>query len=163
MLRKFRFVLAGILIIVVNQAVTYAVSAAQAQSLLAPGTTRYAVVSTTSSTSTTSGTWADLAGLVTNITVPSGKHGDVIILFCGDSNTQSVTSVRAKVGGYFAAPSASEIRYNPPAGGSESRCANFYLLNVPAGTRAVKVQWAGTSGQYSWMFSRSMIVLVNMH
>jgi hypothetical protein len=163
MFRRFKLVFAGLAIIAGNQAVSYAVSAAAPQSLLAAGTSRYAVVSTTSTATTTSGSWGNLPGLSAAINIPVGKHGDVLIFFCGDSTTQSITQVRAKVGTLIAAPGSAEIRYNPPASGAETRCANFYKTGVASGSMAVSIQWASTPGQNSLMFSRSMIVIVNIH
>jgi len=165
MLHKFRFVIAGVIIILVNQVVSFAVSASMPVSLRPAGTTRYAMVTASNATSTSVQlSWADISSLSQTITIPSGKRGDVMVLFCGatTSDESGVSQyVRALVGGAAASPSESVM---VPTGQKTKHCANFYRLNVPEGTRNVRMQWHN-----SWeiathrMYDRSMIVIVNIH
>jgi hypothetical protein len=164
MLHKFRFVIAGILIVAANLAVSYGVLAARTQAQLPAGSTIYAVASSTSGTANSSGTWQDLSGLSTKVTIPTGKHGDVLVFFCGEMTTASIVMVQAKVAGSAASPGSMQLTTNPPTtAGSETRCAQFLKTGVTAGTKTVKMRWWSTSGYTSTMLNRTMYVVVNVH
>jgi hypothetical protein len=93
-----------------------------------------------------------------------GKHGDFIILFCGATTTASGQldePVRALVGGVAAPPSEAIMNVNNVF--RQARCANFYKLNVTAGTRTIKMQWHSLAAIDIHLADRSMIVIVNVH
>ncbi len=161
MIKKSHLILAGILVVLSSAIVSYAVSAAVPETVLAAGSTRYAVASTTSSTSTSSSTMVDLPSLSTHISIPSGKHGDVIIWFCGYGNTPTFASAQAVVNSTVALPSGTSILNSTTYG--QSGCFNFYLLNVASGTKTVKMRWKSGGGMTSTMDERNMLVLVNIH
>ena len=76
MLHRFRFVIAGILIILINQAVTFAVSASMPTALLPAGSTRYATAASTSTENVNNLVgWADVPGMTKYITIPSRQDG----------------------------------------------------------------------------------------
>ncbi len=168
MLSRFKLFIAGVMVVVTSGVVSYAVSAAVPQSLLAAGSTRYAVASVPSVNyiTTTSNSFNDVAGLSTSITIPNGKHGDALVFFCGSTFATSTTTwVRALVAGAAASPGRLLLEenngYDP-----EGVCANFYKANLTGTGRpmTVKMQWmSNTSGMESYMSGRSMIVIINIH
>jgi hypothetical protein len=159
-LRKFRFVIAGLTIIVANQALGYAVQAARPETALAAGNTRYYVAQAASLVSTGSKLWQDIPGMSTTITMPSGKHGDVMLLFCGVAATAGEDLLlRATIGGTPAVPQDTVLTEWTAAA---SNCAFFYKLGLATGSKAVKVQWHATS-VYISLVQRSLMVMVNMH
>lgn len=163
MLLKSRFVFAGFAVIVAALLLSYAASAASTEGSLTAGTTRYAVVSATNNIYTNFNTFVGLPGLSTTITIPSGKKGDVMVSFCGEVWSDGYLVVRALIGGVVAAPPQMEL-FN---GGNdfESRCANFYRLNVPSGNVPVKMQWMGlySYAGTQWIIDRTMMVTANIH
>jgi len=163
MLNRFKIPVIVVATVLLNQVVSRAVSAGTPAAFLPPGTTRYAVASASSGANTTSGSMSNLPGMSASITIPEGRRGDVFVLFCGDLYTTSTTLVQAMIGGTVALPGALQLRASPPGGFSESRCGNFYKLNVGAGTKTIRIQWASTPGQLSTMLNRSLLVTVNIH
>ena len=159
MFRKLRFVIAGIALIAANQAVSFAVSASMPESLRPAGSTRYAAVGSSTLALTTQTAFSDLADMTTSITIPAGKHGDVFVLFCGETFSLSVTKVRAIIAGQESNP----IQLQDSTSGAQSRCASFFRFNVPEGSKNVRVQWAGSTATVQSMNQRSMIVIVNLH
>ncbi len=160
MLKKFKLPLVIVVIVLLNQAVTYAVQAAVPTALLPGGTTRYTVAQATGMISTSSNlVWAE-TGLSKAISIPVGKTADVIVLFCANTVSSSYMQAQVLVGTSVAAPGLVQLRNHGDVGG-ESQCANFYAVAVPAGIRTVKVQWKGYDTQTQWMYERSMIVIVN--
>lgn len=165
MLRKFRFVIAGLLIIVANQAVSYAVSAAVPSSLLAAGTTRYALVEKETQLNIVSFSDWEPTLLATSVTVPTGKTADVIVLFCGvASSGNSFIKVRARLGTALLVPNAggTGISLSSLSSSIQSKCVNFYKTGVGAGTKTVAIEWHAASS-LAHLFSRSMIVILNIH
>lgn len=161
MLRKFRFVVAGLAIILANQAVGYAVHAAMPDTALAAGSTRYYVASRAAYEVTSSTTWKTLSGMSTTISIPSGKHGDVMVLFCGTGGaTGGSLYVRAVIGGAAAVPGSILLT---DVSTYESHCTYFYKLGLSAGSRAVTMQWHTSTGGTAAMGNLSSIVMVNIH
>ena len=152
MLHRFRFVIVGILIILVNQAVTFAVSASMPNALLPDGSTRYAAVYATSTEFSLSPSWQDMPDMTKYITIPTGQTADVMVIFCGSSFTgePAYLSVRALIRDVLASPSEFQLQVSDTAGRS-SHCAIFLKTNVTAGSPAVKIQWdeAGRLSRYS--------------
>ena len=165
MLRKMKIPIIVIVIVLLNQAAGYAVHAAMPDAFRPAGTTRYAVVSASDEVSTSSYGWVNIPGLSQSITIPSGKRGDIMILFCGVikvSTSPMNQWVSAQVGGSRATPSA--VLLETTALARESRCSNFYKLNVAAGTKTVRMQWSIDSpAATQYLTERSMIVIVNIH
>ena len=164
MQNRLKLALAAIVIFVGTLAMSPTVFAAVPESFVAKGYTRYAAVGATNTVNTTSQTYADVPNLTTSIKIPSGKKGDVFVFFCGAPTSESSLDVRALVGGAATSPNQMPLRGTSTS--SESRCANFFVLGVSAGTKDVKMQWKdggiiGTNTQ--GMTSRSMIVVVNIH
>ena len=164
MSRKSRFVVAGIILVAASVAVTLAVSAAVPSNFLPAGTTHYAV-SSVSSASTHSLTFGPVPGLYQTFYVPGGAHADILIFFCGDFGvtlTNVNTYMRAVVNGALATPSIATID-----GGLTSlptRCANFNMLNVPSGTKTVRMQWSVSNGAATAnMQNGTMTLIVNIH
>jgi hypothetical protein len=83
-----------------------------------------------------------------------------MVLFCAVASTSDFIEIRATIGGAVMSPSVSQILSAP--GATESRCANFYKGGLPAGTRTVQMQSITGGGVPSVLFSRSMIVIVNV-
>ncbi len=145
----------------------YAASAAQLLPLgLQPsGTVRVGAVSAFNAINTSSTSFVDLPGLATSFSIPTGKHGDVIIQFSGEVNSPSALYVRTVVDGSVADPNNAG---NGPQvfwgvnGGATTQGFNFYKFGLVAGSHTVKLQWRGLSGS-QFMSYRSMIVLVNIH
>ncbi len=162
MVQKLRLPIIILIIVVLNQAAGYAVHAAMPDSLLAGGTTRYAVADATALITTTSTTLVDMPGLVTSITIPAGKVGDVMVFFCGNVQSDSYASVSARVAGVTASPGVVQLN-SAGAGGLQSQCVNFYRLGVPSGAKTVKMMWRGAGGAQQSLLHRSMIVIVNLH
>jgi hypothetical protein len=160
MLRKFQLVIAGIVIIAANQAVSFAVSAARPAGSLPAGTVRFTVAEAEATTTTNQTTYYDVIGLAAPFTVPNGQHGDVMVVFCGEMEASAGLAVRATVGGVVATPSKTAMWHATTIG--ESRCAVFYRLSVPAGSYNAKIQWSVPSG-IGYMYYRTMIVTVNNH
>ena len=161
MLHKLRFVIAGLVIILVNQVVTFAVAARVPQSLRPSGTTRYAMAQTTTTAdNTSSGNWIP-TGLATSVTVPAGKKADVMVVFCsvgdGDGN---VISVRAKIGGAVLLPSPGVTLMSVSFTGSH--CATFYKTGVGEGTKIVRAEWRSFAAGAN-LLERSMIVTLNTY
>jgi hypothetical protein len=160
MLRKLRFVIAGLILILANQAVGYAVQAARPETALAAGNTRYYVLSHPGSSITSSTAWTNLPGMSTSFTIPSGKHGDVIMLFCGLGGvTGGNLGVRALIGAAAALPSSNILT---DVSTYETHCAQYYKLGLGAGSRTIQMQWHTTGGT-SAMSELSLLVLVNIH
>jgi hypothetical protein len=161
MLRKLRFVIAGLVIIAANQAAGYAVHAAMPNTALAAGSTRYYVLSRAAYASTSSGAWTNVSGMSTTINVPAGKHGDVMVLFCGSAGaTGTPLYVRAMVGSAAALPSSKLLTNISSYAGN---CAQFYKLGLSAGSRNLKMQWQTNGGGTGAMGELTMIVLLNIH
>lgn len=161
MLQKFKLPIVILVIVVLNQAAGYAVHAAMPETLLASGTTRYAVAQATGMIYMSSTSLVD-TGLSKTITIPAGKTGDVMVFFCANTQSQSYAYAYALVGSVGASPGLVQLRNHGDVG-SESQCVNFYRLGVPAGTKTVKIQWKGYDTLGQWMYQRSMIVIVNIH
>jgi hypothetical protein len=162
MLRKFRFVIAGLAIIVANQAVTFAVSAAKPEILLPAGTVGLAVVEAETTISTSSVTaWVDVPGTPTSVNIPTGKTGDMIILFCGEMVADSGLNTRALISGLTTKPPRMTL-WHAGTEQAQGRCAIFYRTGVPAGNQLVKMQWHVSSGSAT-MYNRVMLVIVNIH
>ena len=165
MLHKFRFVIAGIVFILVNQVVTFAVSASMANALLPAGTTRYAAATASDSLYiAVADGWKDITGMTKYITIPGGQKADVFVIFCGgvaSSNTQYL-NLQAYIGGTLAGPG---IQVFPLVTTYRNQCALFQRLNVPAGSPAIKLKWSvGAFDNYEAnMAERSMIVIANLH
>ena len=101
----------------------------------------------------------DMAGMATSITIPSGKKGDVMVVFCAENSVSSpgYIQVRAMAGGSL----LSSPVYLDAATSVTNHCASFYKLNVPAGPRTVRMEWqAGTEAS---LWDRNIIVIVNIH
>jgi hypothetical protein len=160
MIRTSRLVVAGLLVVLTSGLVSYAVSAAVPGALLTAGTTRYAVSQGLNHVTTFETVFKNLPGLSTTITIPGGKKGDVMIVFCGQATTTAIMHVRALVGGAVASPGQVLLHENSPQAGN---CAIFSKLGVSAGTKTVTMQWQTYSGSVSDMYARSMIVIVNLH
>ncbi len=159
---NFRLAIAGIIVVAASGLVSYAVSAAMPDSLVPAGGTRYAAVGTGTEALTSDPMYTDLAGVSTNISIPSGKHGDVFVFFCGETwSTTSAAMVHAVIAGTASAPV--QLREVEGTAARESQCANFFKLGVGAGTRNVKMQWASRDGNQQAMYQRSMFVVVNIH
>lgn len=94
--------------------------------------------------------------------LPVGKHGDVLVLFCGQSAGTGTILVQALVGGVAANPGAWLLLGTSGTTEDESRCANFYKPNVTAGTKAVNMQRQTSSGP-PMLWVPSMIVILNIH
>ena len=166
MISKSKLVIAAILIVIASVAMDQVVSAAVTDSLLAAGTTRYAFVTAANPVSTSLITYSNLPGMSTDITIPPGKVGDVMILFCGGTVAIHYTMARARIGSLGTSPSEVTLREPGDIGGGENQCANFVRKGVPAGTHTVRIQWRGASawpGETQWMYERNMIVVVNLH
>ncbi len=161
MLERFKLPIVIVVIVLLNQAVSYAVQAAVPNAYLTSGTTRYAVAQASTTITTTSTTLVD-TGLSKAISIPAGKTGDVIVLFCADVISPSFAYAQAMVGTLAAPPGLVPLRAGGGTGG-ESQCANFYVLGVGAGSKTVKMQWRGYDNQQQMMFHRTMIVIVNIH
>jgi hypothetical protein len=162
MLHRFRFVIAGVLIILVNQAVTFAVSASMPSALLSAGTTRYAAAQASAIADVSSSpSFADIPGMTKYITIPGGQTADVMVIFCGEAASGSASQylVRAQIGGALAVPNWS---YMTVGSGYGNSCISFYRLNVPAGNPAVKIQWRAPTSTVS-MAHRSLLVIANIH
>ena len=161
MLRKFRIPIIVLVTVLLNQAAGYVVHAAMPQALLAQGNTRYAIAQSTS----VSGIfpelgWMDFSGMTKWITIPTGQTGDVMMVFCGESNASSGSLlVRVYVGGVLASPPELTLQQDSDVG---SQCAIFFKANVGEGDKAVKVQWK-TTGSLANMAERSLLVIVNHH
>jgi len=166
MVSRSKLIVAGILFLVASVILNQAVSAAVPNALLPTGTTRYAFVRSSSAVSTTSTSFVNLPGLSTSITIPAGKVGDVMVYFCGQTITESFTTVRVRIGATGGPPSETQIRENTSTGGGETQCAQFAKANIPSGTHTVRMQWRGSTffpGDQQQMFERSMIVVANIH
>ena len=158
MLRQFRFVVAGIAIILANLAASSAVSASMTQAALPVGTTRYAVASATTTVLNGSKSFKDMAGLVTSISIPAGKHGDVMVTFCASVFSGLGVYAQVLVGGLVATPGPMPFPAN-----DLSYCLSFYKVGIAAGIQSVRVQWRVGPGIGSASASaRDMIVTVNI-
>ena len=162
MLQKARFLVGAVLVVLTSAAVSYAVSAAVPDSLRPAGSTRYAVAQSTAATSDNSGDagFENMADMATSISIPAGKKGDVMVVYCGETVTgdASTIRVRAMAGGSLLGPPNVPMDTVTTAG---MDCATFYKLNVPDGTRTVRMQWHAYTSATIW--SRTMIVTVNIH
>jgi len=162
MLNRHRLVIAGLVVVLTSALVSYAVSAAVPSALRPSGTTRYAMVQSTSQTTdddSDSGFEA-MQGMATSINVPAGMKGDVIVVFCGETSAVSPTwiEMRAKAGGSVLAPTSVFMG----AGSTQvNHCATFYKNNIPEGTRTVKIEWYAST--LASVHDRNMIVIVNIH
>jgi hypothetical protein len=158
MLRKLKFVVAGLIIIFANQAVGYAVHAAMPDTALAAGTTRYYIVSTTTAWGTTKTTW-DLVPDTITINIPSGKHGDVMILYCASSTASGKSYVRATIAGTPAVPSSVLFAEVPGYG---AHCAHYYRLGLAAGYKGIVLQAHTSAGGSMVLGERTLLVTVNI-
>jgi len=169
MSRKFSVVIGGIAVIALIEAtlaLSSSVSAAVANSLRPAGSTRYAMVQSTTEAydNAVDSGFEDMPGMATSISVPTGKKGDVMVVFCGATSAESAAwiALRAKAGGSVLSPTAVHVDaeldavFNP-----RNHCATFYRNNLPEGTRTVKMQWYTGTGASVW--DRNMIVTVNIH
>jgi hypothetical protein len=107
-----------------------------------------------------------MPGLSASITVPAGKVGDVIVVWCGMVASDSAMMVRALIGGSVGKPDNMQVRIQHAEVGAETTCATFYRGSIPAGTRTVKMQWAAHMlypSTQQRMFNRSMLVILNLH
>jgi len=166
MLHKLRFVIAGLVIILINQAVSFAVSASVPDSFRPSGSTRYAVASASDTVPTSSLTFVNIPNLSQSITIPSGKQGDVFVSFCSQLNV-NLPSVfvyaRALVGSSQASPGSMTLD-GATYPSTQTRCATFYKLNVAEGTKTVRMQWAISNAAAAvFAYQRSMLVTVNIH
>lgn len=166
MLHKLRFVLAGILIIVVNQAVTFAVSAHMPDALLAAGTTRFATAavghSVVAQVITTGVGFVDVTGVTKFITIPSGQTADVMVIFCAE--IFSTTAVNAKVRALIR-----DVAIDPDYVGVDvlknntNRCMLFHKDAVSAGSPAIKIQVQPQNGDNVSVSGKSLVVIANLH
>ena len=164
MLHKYRFLIAGIVIVLVNQAVTFAVSAYVPGALLTAGTTRYATQSSTATTSVSNGAgFVDLPGMLKYITIPSGEKGDVMVVFCSDfgSTTSDYGWIRVLIGGVSA--SGSDLQVEFEGASYTSQCGVFTRSNVPEGNPSIKVQMEVTTGTAGVAYHPNMVVILNSH
>jgi len=165
MLHRLRFVIAGVIIIMVNQAVSFAVSAGMPATMRPAGTTRYAVAYVDDAF-TNSVEWANIPGLSQSITIPSGKRADVFVSYCGEHTADydgEELYVHALVGGSNATP-GSALLEAASRFSSITRCASFYKLNVAAGTKTVRMQWAARfDGDRTFLMKGRIIVTINIH
>jgi hypothetical protein len=162
MWHKYRFVIAGLVIILVNQLVSFAVSASRPEAFLPSGTTRYAAayLSTNYGLSYT-GNWLDLPGMTKYISIPEGQTADLMIHFCilMTPNTAPHVAVRATVRGQPAKPYW--VQFTPSAAQS-NMCADFYLTGVTAGQPPVKIQMDVPPGTIN-LAEAVMLVTANLH
>lgn len=163
MLRKLKVAAIVLVAVLLNQVAGYVVHAAVPDAFLASGSTRYAVAYAADEITNSSNTYADIPGMRASISIPEGKRGDVLLLFCAESWTDGATRVAPWIAGAYGTPSSTQIRISPPGGFAESRCFNFHRLNVHAGTKIVKMQWREAGGGTSSLGVRHMIVIVNLH
>ena len=165
MLRKLRIPIIIVVTAVLTQAIGFAVHAGLPDTLRPAGSTRYAVASADSDF-TDSTTWSTIAGLSQSISIPAGKYGDVFISYCADQNgtfAGELLRVRALLGGSSALP-ASALLPVESTSFYVTKCASFYKLNVPDGSRTVRMQWAAQSeGEKNWIVQGRMIVTINIH
>jgi len=168
MFRKLRIPIVIVVTALLTQAVGLAVQAAVPGALRPPGTSRYAAVAAEDEVSISGALdWEDLPGMSQSITIPTGKRGDVFVFFCGMSASTggafTLMYVRAMVGGSSAAPSS--LRLNSSSSYfEEARCAGFHKLNIPAGAKAVHMEWMVNDLTGAPKMSvRNMIVIVNLH
>jgi hypothetical protein len=163
MLRKLKLPIIGLVFVLANQAVGFAVHAAMPDAFLAQGTTRYAVAQSATSEVTHSGAWATVPGMYTTISIPAGKVGDVMGIFCGDAyadHNATALQVRAVVAGIVAAPGYVNFQNEQVV---QHQCATFYRTGVGAGTNVVGIQWRSSDGLDTVrLWQRSMIVTVNI-
>lgn len=129
------------------------------------GSYRVTAVSATNSINTTSTTFVDVPGLVTRVTIPTGKVGDLVIEFSGEVNAADGVFARAQVDGANALPNGvspvqlfSSININT---GSSTHGFNWYKFGVGAGLHKVAIQWKGLGGS-EFMSNRSMVVLASI-
>ena len=164
MLHKFRFVIAGLIIILVNQAVTFAVSARMPNALRPAGTTRYAMAQSDAQLYVGPVAAWQPSGLATSVTIPAGKTADVTVLFCSEGYAAgNAIFARAKIGAALLAPNSagSGVRLIAGTNNLESHCVNFYRAAVSDGTKTVKVEWSATHVS-AYLQDRSMIVILNI-
>ena len=162
MFRKLRIPIVIVVTALLTEAVGLAVQAAVPGALRPSGVTRYAVASANDSVSMSSTSWVDIPGLSQSITIPSGKRGDVFISFCGNGEVVAgspLSWVRAMVGGRMTEPPAFALS----GSGNDTDCAEFYKLNVAAGTKNVRMQWGLFGAGTLSVHARVMIVTVNIH
>ena len=166
MLRRFKIPVIVLATVLLNQAAGYAVHASMPDALRPAGTTRYAVAQSTDNVTLTSGDpWSDLPGVATSISIPSGKRGDVMIVFCAEAEGNDAgLHARAHIGGALAVPDQTLLQNVEP---KASQCTLFYKANVRAGTRMVKIQWMPAGGAVGvstvGIRDRSMFVTINIH
>jgi hypothetical protein len=163
MLHKFRFVIAGVLIILVNQVVTFAVSASMPSALLPAGTTRYAAAhNNTAYGIDETGDWQDLVGMTKYITIPAGKTADVFVSFCTQLNkvTGSYVHVRGLIRSAVSLPAVQVMELTTQA---TVHCANFYWTNVAAGQPAIKMQVYVPLATSAQVHNATMFITVNVH
>ena len=165
MLRKYRYIAFGLLIVIVNLGVTLSVAARVSGTLLPAGVTRYAMVSReTTLTNTNPENWLPTQ-LSTSVTIPTGKKADVTVQFCGEAypGTFGILYLRAKIGGALLRPGdVTGLPLKTVADGYGTDCISFYRTGVPAGTKSVKVEWQANDAT-AYLRSRSMIVTLNIH
>jgi len=111
-------------------------------------------------TATFTSGFVDVPNLATSVTIPAGHVADVLILFSGEMNSPSALYVQAVVDGGVASPGLVQAFWDT-AGGATTQSFNFRGSTLGAGTHAIKMQWAGLSGQ-QFMSARSMTVMLNL-
>ena len=85
--------IAGLVIILVHQAVRLAVSASVPKSFRLAGSTRYAMVQSTTEAYDDDGDIGleNMAGMSASITIPTDKKADVMVVFCGETSSNSAS------------------------------------------------------------------------
>ena len=174
MFQKHKFIFMGILIVmasvlgslVTSLVWTNTVSASVPEALLAAGSTRYAFTQKSDQLNITApqiATWVD-AGMTTSVAIPSGKHADVVVLFCSQAGADgNFITVRAKIGSTYLEPSQAGNGVNLIAGSAvQNQCISFQKAGVTAGPKNVVVQWYAVTTN-SHLFVRSLVVILNIH
>ena len=167
MLHRFRFVIAGILMVLTSAAVSYAVSASMPTALLPAGTTRYATAYRVGTIAeyipADEDTWTDVLGMTKYITIPKGQTADVMVQFCAmiSSTTTSQTPVRATLRDVPGKPGTLWLGMQ---GWFSNECAIFHWINVTAGSPAIKIQIGlADLGTDMYLDRPTMHVTVNLH
>lgn len=156
MRHRFRFVIAGAIIILVNQVVSFAVSASAPPALLPEGSTHYAASSLSTFAATYVDGWTDMPGMTKYFTIPGGATADVLVQWCGEMHPAAgdTLAVRAIIAG----TAIDHVNVSP----SGPACMLFQLPGVAAGTKSVKIQWWPASG-FAYAYDRALLVTLNIH
>ena len=110
MLRKLKVPAIVLVAVLLNQVAGYVVHAAVPDAFLASGSTRYAVAYAADEITNSSSTYADIPGMRASISIPEGKRGDVLLLFCAESWTDGTTRVSPWIAGAYRTPSSTQMR-----------------------------------------------------